>query len=96
MGTRGRYLLAAFSTHSSCSRGRSLKRFFETEWDVAAFAIFFIFVGKCIAQHEACTRQLLLVLGLAGSCPNLSNLCSPPSSTIPRRKAGIDNLAMQP
>lgn len=43
--------------------------------------MFFIFVGKCIAQHEACTRQLLLVLGLAGSWPNPSNLCSTPSST---------------
>uniref|UniRef100_A0A663F4J3 Uncharacterized protein n=1 Tax=Aquila chrysaetos chrysaetos TaxID=223781 RepID=A0A663F4J3_AQUCH len=87
---------AAFSTHSSYLENEihnflsrlARKRFFETEWDVAAFAIFFIFVGKCIAQHEACTRQLLLVLGLAGSCPNPSNLCSPPT--------GIDNLAMQP
>uniref|UniRef100_A0A8B9GCH4 Uncharacterized protein n=1 Tax=Amazona collaria TaxID=241587 RepID=A0A8B9GCH4_9PSIT len=29
------------------------KTFFETKWDIAAFAIFLIVVGECIAQHEA-------------------------------------------
>uniref|UniRef100_A0A672UUK4 Uncharacterized protein n=1 Tax=Strigops habroptila TaxID=2489341 RepID=A0A672UUK4_STRHB len=65
------------------------KTFFETEWDIAAFAIFLIFVGECIAQHEAHDRQLLSMLGLAGSCPNTSNSHRP-------HKVGIDNLAMEP
>ena len=63
------------------------KRLFETEWDIAAFAIFFIFMGECIAQHEARARQLLSVLGLAGNCPNPSNSCSPPAAQ-PWRKNG--------
>lgn len=60
------------------------KTFFETEWDIAAFAIFLIFVG---------TVLLLLLLALTHCCCDCD---SPKRRKIPRSKVGIDNLAMEP
>uniref|UniRef100_A0A7M4G099 Uncharacterized protein n=1 Tax=Crocodylus porosus TaxID=8502 RepID=A0A7M4G099_CROPO len=56
---------------------------FQSDWDIAAFAIFFIFIGKCGAK--------LAVLNMLVDT-HTSSCCTP----ILRSKVGIDNLGMEP
>ncbi|KAJ8250949.1 hypothetical protein GJAV_G00215190 [Gymnothorax javanicus] len=59
------------------------KNLFQSDWDIAAFAIFFIFIGMVL---------LLVILVLIRCC-----CCCCCDGEKPRRtKVGIDNLAMEP
>ncbi|XP_061080763.1 small integral membrane protein 22 [Conger conger] len=59
------------------------KDLFQSDWDIAAFAIFFIFIGVVL---------LLVLLVLVRCC-----CCCCCDSEKPRRtKVGVDNLAMEP
>ncbi|KAL0993564.1 hypothetical protein UPYG_G00109820 [Umbra pygmaea] len=58
------------------------KQLFQTNWDIAAFAVFFIFIGMVL---------LLVLLVLIRCC------CCCCCDEQPRRhKVGHDNLAMEP
>ncbi|KAG7459958.1 hypothetical protein MATL_G00216130 [Megalops atlanticus] len=60
------------------------KQLFQSDWDIASFAVFFIFIGMVL---------LLVLLVLIRCCC----CCCCDASEKPRRhKVGIDNLAMQP
>ncbi|XP_074136540.1 small integral membrane protein 22 [Sminthopsis crassicaudata] len=54
---------------------------FQSEWDIAAFAVFFTFVG---------TVLVLMLLVLLHCC------CCTSSSPPKRRPKGVDNLALEP
>ncbi|KAJ8374151.1 hypothetical protein SKAU_G00047310 [Synaphobranchus kaupii] len=59
------------------------KNFFQSDWDIASFAIFFIFIGMVL---------FFIVLVLIRCC-----CCCCCESEKPRRmKVGIENLAMEP
>ncbi|KAJ8386161.1 hypothetical protein AAFF_G00175850, partial [Aldrovandia affinis] len=59
------------------------KELFQSDWDIASFAVFFIFVGMVL---------LLIILVLIRCC-----CCCCCDADEPRkRKVGIDNLAMVP
>ncbi|XP_026179947.1 small integral membrane protein 22 [Mastacembelus armatus] len=59
------------------------KQFFQSDWDIASFAIFFIFIGMVV---------LLLILVLIRCC-----CCCCCDDEQPRRqKVGIENMALEP
>ncbi|XP_017340039.1 small integral membrane protein 22 [Ictalurus punctatus] len=58
------------------------KQMFQSDWDIASFAIFFIFIGMVL---------LLVILVLIRCC------CCCCCDEKPRRqKVGIDNMALDP
>ncbi|XP_066545723.1 small integral membrane protein 22 [Amia ocellicauda] len=60
------------------------KQMFQSDWDIASFAIFFIFIG---------TVLLLVVLVLIRCCC----CCCCDTADKPRRtKVGVDNYALEP
>ncbi|KAM4531090.1 small integral membrane protein 22 [Odontesthes bonariensis] len=64
------------------SRLRS-KQFFQSDWDIASFAVFFIFIGMVL---------LLVILVLIRCC-----CCCCCDDEKPRRhKVGIENMALEP
>ncbi|XP_018414095.1 PREDICTED: small integral membrane protein 22 [Nanorana parkeri] len=66
----------------------SSKQFFQSDWDIAAFVIFFAFIGLIL---------LLCVLVLIRCC---CCCCCDCDSQVDKRKytqkVGVDNLAMEP
>lgn len=63
------------------------KQLFQSDWDIATFAIFFIFIGAVLFLI-----LLVVVRFLWGCC-----CCCCPSSKKPsKRKVGVDNLALEP
>ncbi|XP_015274906.1 PREDICTED: small integral membrane protein 22 [Gekko japonicus] len=64
------------------------KEMFQTDWDIAAFAIFFTFIGAVL---------LLVLLVLIRCCCCCCCDCEPSGSYHKApRKVGIDNQAMEP
>uniref|UniRef100_UPI00398E64FB small integral membrane protein 22 n=1 Tax=Pristiophorus japonicus TaxID=55135 RepID=UPI00398E64FB len=62
------------------------KQLFQSDWDIATFAIFFIFIGAVLFLV-----LLVLVRCCWGCC------CSSSPSKKPRKgKVGVDNLALEP
>ncbi|KAG5831782.1 small integral membrane protein 22 [Anguilla rostrata] len=59
------------------------KNFFQSDWDIASFAIFFIFIGMVL---------LLILLVLIRCCC----CCCCDAEKPYRTKVGIENLAMEP
>ncbi|CAK6969651.1 small integral membrane protein 22 [Scomber scombrus] len=59
------------------------KHFFQSDWDIASFAIFFIFIGMVL---------LLVILVLIRCCC----CCCCEGDKPRRRKVGIDNMALEP
>ncbi|XP_018599750.1 small integral membrane protein 22 [Scleropages formosus] len=60
------------------------KQLFQSDWDIASFVVFFIFIGMVM---------LLVLLVLIRCCC----CCCCDTMEKPRRtKVGIDNLAMEP
>ncbi|XP_039681850.1 small integral membrane protein 22 isoform X2 [Perca fluviatilis] len=58
-------------------------QFFQSDWDIASFAIFFIFIGMVL---------LLVILVLIRCC-----CCCCCDDERPRgRKVGIENMALEP
>ncbi|XP_061455526.1 small integral membrane protein 22 [Rhineura floridana] len=64
------------------------KQMFQSPWDIAAFAIFFSFIGVVLFM------ALLVLIRCFCCCCD----CDSPGSykKIPKRKVGIDNKAMEP
>ncbi|XP_069762733.1 small integral membrane protein 22 [Narcine bancroftii] len=60
------------------------KDLFQSNWDIATFAIFFIFIGAVLFL------TLLVVVRCVWGC-----CCSSPRKT-PKHKIGIDNEALEP
>ncbi|XP_047428497.1 small integral membrane protein 22 [Mugil cephalus] len=58
------------------------KQFFQSDWDIASFAIFFIFIGMVL---------LLVILVLIRCC-----CCCCCDDKPRRRKVGIENMALEP
>ncbi|XP_041857642.1 small integral membrane protein 22 [Melanotaenia boesemani] len=58
------------------------KQFFQSDWDIASFAIFFIFIGMVL---------LLVLLVLIRCC-----CCCCDDEKPRRRKVGVDNMALEP
>ncbi|TMS14802.1 Small integral membrane protein 22 [Larimichthys crocea] len=59
------------------------KQLFQSDWDIASFAVFFIFIGMVL---------LLVILVLIRCCC----CCCCDDEKPRRRKVGIDNMAMEP
>ncbi|XP_026217044.1 small integral membrane protein 22 [Anabas testudineus] len=59
------------------------KQFFQSDWDIASFAVFFIFIGMV---------GLLLILVLIRCCC----CCCCDDDTPRRKKVGIENMALEP
>lgn len=57
---------------------------FQSEWDVAAFAVFLVFVGTVV---------LLLLLVVVHCC---CCCCSPSPRPRKEKPKGVDNLALEP
>lgn len=54
MGSEGQNLGEEFSNQINDVLSRlATKQMFQSDWDIAAFAIFFIFIGKCGAKQRA-------------------------------------------
>ncbi|CAK6969652.1 small integral membrane protein 22 [Scomber scombrus] len=66
-----------------CSSRLQSKHFFQSDWDIASFAIFFIFIGMVL---------LLVILVLIRCCC----CCCCEGDKPRRRKVGIDNMALEP
>ncbi|XP_054463891.1 small integral membrane protein 22 isoform X2 [Anoplopoma fimbria] len=61
----------------------SRQQFFQSDWDIASFAVFFIFIGMVL---------LLVILVLIRCC-----CCCCCEDEMPRRrKVGIENMALEP
>ncbi|KAM6905629.1 small integral membrane protein 22 [Xenentodon cancila] len=60
------------------------KEFFQSDWDIASFAVFFIFIGMVL---------LLFILVLIRCC---CCCCCDEDEKPRRRKVGIDNMALEP
>ncbi|KAG7220125.1 hypothetical protein INR49_001001 [Caranx melampygus] len=60
------------------------KQFFQSDWDIASFAIFFIFIGMVV---------LLVILVLIRCC---CCCCCRDEEKPRRRKVGIENMALEP
>ncbi|XP_026870477.1 small integral membrane protein 22 [Electrophorus electricus] len=60
----------------------SSKQLFQSDWDIASFAIFFIFIGMVL---------LLVILVLIRCC-----CCCCCDDKPKTRKVGIDNMALEP
>ncbi|KAM4024606.1 small integral membrane protein 22 [Anomaloglossus baeobatrachus] len=64
------------------------KQMFQSNWDIAAFAIFFVFIGLIL---------LLILLVLIRCCCCCCCDCdSPVDKRKYKQKVGVDNLAMEP
>ncbi|KAK3520056.1 hypothetical protein QTP70_011976 [Hemibagrus guttatus] len=59
------------------------KQLFQSDWDIASFAIFFIFIGMV----------LLLIILVVIRCCCCCCLCDEKPK---RHKVGIDNMALEP
>ncbi|KAM6966561.1 small integral membrane protein 22 [Tautogolabrus adspersus] len=59
------------------------KEFFQSDWDIASFAVFFIFIGMVL---------LLVILVLIRCCC----CCCCDNEKPRRRKVGIENVALEP
>ncbi|KAG6937588.1 hypothetical protein G0U57_009175 [Chelydra serpentina] len=54
MGSEGQNLGEEFSNQINDALSRlATKQMFQSDWDIAAFAIFFIFIGKCGSKQRA-------------------------------------------
>ncbi|XP_072337834.1 small integral membrane protein 22 [Scyliorhinus torazame] len=62
------------------------KQLFQSNWDIATFAIFFIFIGAVLALI-----LLVLIRCCWGCC-----FSSSPSKKHGKHKVGVDNLALEP
>lgn len=62
------------------------KQLFQSNWDIATFAIFFIFIGAVLALI-----LLVLIRCCCGFC-----FSSSPSKKRGKQKVGVDNLALEP
>ncbi|XP_060921746.1 small integral membrane protein 22 [Labrus mixtus] len=60
------------------------KEFFQSDWDIASFAVFFIFIGMVL---------LLVILVLIRCC---CCCCCCDNDKPRRRKVGIENVALEP
>ncbi|XP_051877920.1 small integral membrane protein 22 [Pristis pectinata] len=60
------------------------KQLFQSTWDIATFAIFFIFIGAVLFL------VLLVVVRIFWGC------CCSSSKKPSKRKVGVDNLALEP
>ncbi|XP_051243027.1 small integral membrane protein 22 [Dicentrarchus labrax] len=58
------------------------KQLFQSDWDIASFAVFFIFIGMIL---------LLVILVLIRCC-----CCCCDDEKPRRRKVGIENMALEP
>ncbi|GCB72370.1 hypothetical protein scyTo_0001960 [Scyliorhinus torazame] len=70
---------------SGFGKSRS-KQLFQSNWDIATFAIFFIFIGAVLALI-----LLVLIRCCWGCC-----FSSSPSKKHGKHKVGVDNLALEP
>ncbi|XP_027879818.1 small integral membrane protein 22 [Xiphophorus couchianus] len=61
------------------------KQMFQSDWDIASFAIFFIFIGVVLT---------LVLLVLIRCCCCCCNCCDDEKPR--RRKVGIENYGMEP
>ncbi|XP_074866862.1 small integral membrane protein 22 [Carettochelys insculpta] len=87
MGSEGQNLGEEISDQISDALSRlATKQMFQSDWDIAAFAIFFIFIG---------TVLLLVLLVLVRCCCCCCCDCEQ-SHKASRKKVGIDNKAMEP
>ncbi|XP_072225845.1 small integral membrane protein 22 [Leuresthes tenuis] len=59
------------------------KQLFQSDWDIASFAVFFIFIGMVL---------LLVILVLIRCCC----CCCCDDEKLRRRKVGIENMALEP
>ncbi|XP_077172470.1 small integral membrane protein 22 [Paroedura picta] len=64
------------------------KEMFQTDWDIAAFAIFFTFIGAVLA--------LVLLVLIRCCCCCCCDCEHPKSYRRAPRKVGIDNRALEP
>ncbi|XP_044301575.1 small integral membrane protein 22 [Varanus komodoensis] len=64
------------------------KEMFQTPWDIAAFAIFFTFIGVVLLM------ALLVLIQCFCCCCDCNS--SPSYEKVPRRKVGIDNKGLEP
>ncbi|XP_048848243.1 small integral membrane protein 22 [Brienomyrus brachyistius] len=62
----------------------SSKQLFQSNWDIAAFAVFFIFIGMVL---------LLVILVLVRFC---CCCCCDAMEKPHRQKVGIENMALEP
>ncbi|XP_053132551.1 small integral membrane protein 22 [Hemicordylus capensis] len=64
------------------------KQLFQSDWDIAAFVIFFTFIGVVL---------LMALLILIRCCCCCCDCDSPgPYKKVPKKKVGIDNKGMEP
>ncbi|XP_065414841.1 small integral membrane protein 22 [Chrysemys picta bellii] len=89
MGSEGQNLGEEFNNQINDVLSRlATKQMFQSDWDIAAFAIFFIFIG---------TVLLMVLLALIHCCCCCCCCDSREShKKVPRKKVGIDNKAMEP
>ncbi|XP_058509702.1 small integral membrane protein 22 isoform X2 [Solea solea] len=62
------------------------KHFFQSDWDIASFAVFFIFIGMI----------LLLVVLVIIRCCCCCCCCSCDDHKPRRQKVGVENTALEP
>ncbi|CAM5086984.1 small integral membrane protein 22 [Chelonia mydas] len=88
MGSEGQNLGEEFSNQINDVLSRlATKQMFQSDWDIAAFAIFFIFIG---------TVLLMVLLALIHCCCCCDCDSRGSHKKVPRKKVGIDNKAMEP
>ncbi|KAL4659007.1 small integral membrane protein 22 [Arapaima gigas] len=72
------------STNNSAPLLLESKQLFQSDWDIASFAVFFIFIGMVLL--------LVLLVFIRCCCCCCCDAAEKPRKT----KVGIDNLAMEP
>nr|XP_014429772.1 small integral membrane protein 22 [Pelodiscus sinensis] len=88
MGSEGQNLGEELNNQLNDALSRlASKQMFQSDWDIAAFAIFFIFIG---------TVLLLVLLALIRCCCCCDCDSGGLHKQVPRKKVGIDNKAMEP
>ncbi|XP_030432963.1 small integral membrane protein 22 [Gopherus evgoodei] len=88
MGSEGQNLGEEFSNQINDVLSRlATNQMFQSDWDIAAFAIFFIFIG---------TVLLMVLLALIHCCCCCCCDTRGSHKKVPRKKVGIDNKAMEP
>ncbi|XP_039348685.1 small integral membrane protein 22 [Mauremys reevesii] len=88
MGSEGQNLGEEFNNQFNDVLSRlATKQMFQSDWDIAAFAIFFIFIG---------TVLLMVLLALIHCCCCCCCDSQGSHKKVPRKKVGIDNKAMEP
>ncbi|XP_067859844.1 small integral membrane protein 22 [Heptranchias perlo] len=63
------------------------KQLFQSDWDIATFAIFFIFIGAVLC---------LVLVVLVRCCWGCWCSSSPSKKKPQKSKVGVDNLGMEP